>query len=162
MKVQFHCFCFQFVSNSILRSEDEEDGYEISDNELNKLLIVTQTSQSSRSLKHDGHDRTGDWTTRTKMSQDLEQAIDFGLHYYEESLQKDGKNLVMLTWKCWNLSPVHSVMKKDTMQICFYWSETVSIEFLNQLAYMLPIPNDMDKCNFTFFSSSFITGDFVI
>ncbi|BES91007.1 DM15 [Nesidiocoris tenuis] len=75
-------------------SDDEADDYEISDNELNKLLIVTQTSQSSRSLKHDGHDRTGDWMTRVKMSQDLEQAIDIGLQYYEDSLQKDEKNLI--------------------------------------------------------------------
>uniref|UniRef100_A0A0K8S4M9 La-related protein 1 n=3 Tax=Lygus hesperus TaxID=30085 RepID=A0A0K8S4M9_LYGHE len=76
-------------------SDDEGDDFEISDNELNKLLIVTQTSQSSRISKHDGHDRTGDWTSRVKMSQDLEQAIDIGLQYYEDSLLlKDEKNLI--------------------------------------------------------------------
>ncbi|KAL1114913.1 hypothetical protein AAG570_007737 [Ranatra chinensis] len=67
-------------------SEDEGDDYELSDHEINKLLIVTQTSQPSRSAKHDGHDRTGDWTTRVKMTQDLEQAINIGLQYYEENL----------------------------------------------------------------------------
>ena len=36
--------------------------------------------------KHEGHDRTGDWMTRVKMSQDLEQAINDGLFYYEEDL----------------------------------------------------------------------------
>lgn len=36
--------------------------------------------------KHEGHDRTGDWITRVKMTQDLEQAINDGLYYYEEDL----------------------------------------------------------------------------
>ncbi|XP_011498532.1 PREDICTED: la-related protein 1B [Ceratosolen solmsi marchali] len=65
-------------------SEDDDD-YELSDRDINKLLIVTQTS-SSRIPKHEGYDRTGDWTTRVKMSQDLEQAINDGLYYYEEDL----------------------------------------------------------------------------
>ncbi|PSN55349.1 hypothetical protein C0J52_01845, partial [Blattella germanica] len=79
-------------------SEDESD-YELSDHEINKLLIVTQstltstsapaptsTSQSSRYPKHEGYDRTGDWTTRVKITQDLEQVINDGLNYYEEDL----------------------------------------------------------------------------
>ncbi|KAK2576550.1 hypothetical protein KPH14_005225 [Odynerus spinipes] len=74
-------------------SEDDED-YELSDRDVNKLLIVTQTTvpNSSRIPKHEGHDRTGDWTTRVKMSQDLEQAINDGLYYYEEDLwTQDGQ-----------------------------------------------------------------------
>jgi hypothetical protein len=68
------------------RSEDESD-YELSDHDINKLLIVTQaTSQSSRYPKHEGYDRTGDWTTRVKITQDLEQVISDGLNYYEEGL----------------------------------------------------------------------------
>lgn len=60
-----------------------EDGREeISDRDVNKLLIVTQ-APSSRATKHD---RTGDWTTRVKMTQDLEEAINDGLYYYEEDL----------------------------------------------------------------------------
>ncbi|KZC14352.1 La-related protein 1 [Dufourea novaeangliae] len=75
-------------------SEDEED-YELSDRDLNKLLIFTQTTVSmstTRIPKHEGHDRTGDWTTRVKMTQDLEQAINDGLYYYEEDIwTKDGQ-----------------------------------------------------------------------
>ncbi|KAG8224828.1 hypothetical protein J437_LFUL002275 [Ladona fulva] len=69
-------FCF--------RSDDSD--YELSDHEINKILIVTQTSHSSRYPKHEGYDRTGDWTTRVKMTQELEQAINDGLTYYEEDL----------------------------------------------------------------------------
>lgn len=65
------------------RSEDESD--ELSDRDVNKLLIVTQ-APSCRAPKHEGYDRTGDWTTRVKMTQELEQAINDGLYYYEEDL----------------------------------------------------------------------------
>ncbi|XP_076665173.1 la related protein isoform X1 [Andrena cerasifolii] len=75
-------------------SEDDED-YELSDRDVNKLLIFTQTTVSmpTRIPKHEGHNRTGDWTTRVKMTQDLEQAINDGLYYYEEDLRiKDGQS----------------------------------------------------------------------
>ena len=69
------------------RSEDDDSDYDdLSDNEINKLLILTQVTQTSRPLKHEGHDRTGDWQTRVKISQDLEQEIDMGLQIYEENL----------------------------------------------------------------------------
>lgn len=64
-------------------SEDESD-YELSDRDINKILIVTQVHH--RPPKHEGYDRTGDWTTRTKITQDLEQVINDGLTNYEEDL----------------------------------------------------------------------------
>ncbi|CAG9760376.1 unnamed protein product [Ceutorhynchus assimilis] len=72
----------------------DDDIDELSDKDVNKLLIVTQAPQahqapSTRAPKHEGYDRTGDWTTRVKMSQDLEQAINDGLYYYEEDLWHD-------------------------------------------------------------------------
>lgn len=63
-------------------SEDESD-WELSDRDINKILIVTQ---KTRPPKHEGHDRTGDWTTRTKMTQDLEKVINDGLQNYEKNL----------------------------------------------------------------------------
>lgn len=68
-------------------SEDDDDN-ELSDRDINKILIFTQTNavSSSRIPKHEGHDRTGDWITRVKMTQDLEQLINDGLNYYEEEL----------------------------------------------------------------------------
>ena len=71
------------------RSDDEED---FSDQEINKLLIVTAPTgtgpSSSRPLKHEGYDRTGDYTSRVKMTQDLAKAIEDGLFYYESELKK--------------------------------------------------------------------------
>lgn len=63
---------------------DDESDYELSDGDINKILIVTQVRH--RAPKHEGYDRTGDWTTRTKITQDLEQVINDGLTNYEEDL----------------------------------------------------------------------------
>ncbi|XP_061381937.1 la-related protein 1B isoform X2 [Danaus plexippus] len=63
---------------------DEESDLELSDRDIGRLLIVTQTA--ARAPKHDGHDRQGDWATRTKITQDLEQVITDGLRRYEEDL----------------------------------------------------------------------------
>ncbi|CAG0915720.1 unnamed protein product [Notodromas monacha] len=89
---------------------DYSDNEDFPDEEVNRLLIVTQhpshqpdelsghfSSASSsvtstsfgashRPHKHDGYDRTGDHTTRVKMTQDLGKAINDGLFYYEEDL----------------------------------------------------------------------------
>lgn len=65
-------------------SDDEDSDYELSDHEINKLLIVTQLR--NKAPKHEGYDRTGDFTTRAKITQDLEQIINDGLYNYEEDL----------------------------------------------------------------------------
>ena len=44
----------------------------------------------ARYSKHEGYDRTGDYTSRVKMSQDLEHAINDGLFYYEDELKSHG------------------------------------------------------------------------
>ncbi|XP_070499859.1 la-related protein 1 [Chironomus tepperi] len=72
------------INNFSEFSDDEESDFELSDVDINKLLIVTQVK--SRPPKHEGYDRTGDWSTRVKISQDLEQVINDGLHNYEEDL----------------------------------------------------------------------------
>jgi len=61
--------------------EDESD-CELSDGEINKLLIITP----HRPKKHDGFDRTAEITSRVKMSQDIASAINDGLYDYEDEL----------------------------------------------------------------------------
>lgn len=79
----------------VFRTSEDDDDYELSDEQIDKLLIVTQTAtstpgpMSTRHTKHEGYDRTGDWTTRVKMTQELEQAISDGLRIYEDDLQTD-------------------------------------------------------------------------
>ncbi|XP_025831974.1 la-related protein 1 isoform X2 [Agrilus planipennis] len=74
--------------NTFSSDWDDDDQDDVSDRDISKLIIVTQTP-STRAPKHEGYDRTGDWTTRVKMTQDLEQAINDGLYYYEEDLWND-------------------------------------------------------------------------
>ncbi|XP_022915475.1 la-related protein 1B isoform X3 [Onthophagus taurus] len=75
--------------NTFTTDWSEDDLDELSDRDINKILIVTQ---SSRVPKHEGYDRTGDWTTRVKMTEELEQAINDGLYYYEEGLWNDASD----------------------------------------------------------------------
>ncbi|XP_037952823.1 la-related protein 1 [Teleopsis dalmanni] len=64
-------------------SDDDESDYEFADRDINKLLIVAQVQ---RVPKHEGYDRTADFTSRTKITQDLENVINDGLANYEEDL----------------------------------------------------------------------------
>lgn len=52
------------------------------------MLIVTQVPShgGTRMTKHEGHDRTRDWASRVKISQEIEKAINDGLYFYEEDL----------------------------------------------------------------------------
>ena len=60
-------------------SEDEMD-----EEDIQKIIIVTQPPPYLR--KHPGGDRTGNFTTRTKITSDLAQAINDGLYFYEQDL----------------------------------------------------------------------------
>lgn len=67
---------------------DDESDYELSDGEINKLLIITP----HRPKKHDGFDRSGRAESRVKMSQDLAAAINDGLYDYEDELWDPSDN----------------------------------------------------------------------
>ncbi|KAJ0061927.1 hypothetical protein NL108_014507, partial [Boleophthalmus pectinirostris] len=67
-------------------SDEETDG-EIDDQDLNKILIVTQTPPYLR--KHPGGDRTGNHTSRAKLTSELAKVINDGLFYYEQDLWED-------------------------------------------------------------------------
>lgn len=72
------------VNNFTDNWSDDESDYELSDRDINKILIVTQVRH--RAPKHDGYNRTSDFVSRTKITQDLEQVINDGLHNYEEEI----------------------------------------------------------------------------
>ena len=69
------------------RSDDEEEEYEMSDTEVNKIIIVTQTPPCLK--KHPGGDRTGYHVPRSKMTANLAKIINDGLYYYEMDLWQD-------------------------------------------------------------------------
>jgi len=69
-------------SNKFSADPADYSDYELSDGEINKLLIITP----HRPRKHEGYDRTGDKESRVKMSQNLAAAINDGLYDYEAEL----------------------------------------------------------------------------
>lgn len=73
------------VNNFSEYHSDDDSDYELPDRDINKILIVTQVP-TPRAPKHEGSNRTADWTTRTKIAQDLEKVISDGLMNYEEDL----------------------------------------------------------------------------
>lgn len=70
--------------NTFTAWSDEDSDYEIDDRDVNKILIVTQTPPYMR--RHPGGDRTGNHTSRAKMSAELAKVINDGLFYYEQDL----------------------------------------------------------------------------
>ena len=65
----------------IFRDDDSDD--EIDDQDIHKIMIVTQTPPPIKK-----HDRTGNYVTRVKMTQELSKAINDGLYYYEQVWQR--------------------------------------------------------------------------
>ncbi len=51
---------------------------------ISKLMIVTQTPPPPKK-----HDRTGNFTSRAKMTTELAQVISDGLYYYEQDFLDD-------------------------------------------------------------------------
>ncbi len=67
------------------RSDDSDD--EITDHEVSKIIIVTQTPPCYK--KHPGGDRTGYHVSRSKITNNLAKIINDGLYYYEMDLWMD-------------------------------------------------------------------------
>lgn len=67
-------------------SDEDDSDYELDDQDVNKILIVTQTPPYLR--KHPGGDRTGNHESRAKITSGLAKAINDGLYYYEQDLWK--------------------------------------------------------------------------
>lgn len=70
--------------NTFTEWSESDSDYEIDDQDLNKILIVTQTPPYMR--KHPGGDRTGNHVSRAKITSELAKVINDGLYYYEQDL----------------------------------------------------------------------------
>ncbi|XP_073497674.1 la-related protein 1B isoform X2 [Phyllobates terribilis] len=68
--------------NNFTDWSDDSD-FEIDDQDINKILIVTQTPPVK---KHPGGDRTGNHVSRAKITSELAKVINDGLYYYEQDL----------------------------------------------------------------------------
>ncbi|XP_021951694.1 la-related protein 1 isoform X2 [Folsomia candida] len=128
-------------------SEDSED--EISDSEIDNLVIVMQRNRSdsisssstpggavahahghapipTRPVKHEGYDRTGHWTTRTKMTQELAQIINDGLKYFEEDFVTEAESH---TPKQGSFTTVNLISKEDFEKLIPQIPRAINPEF---------------------------------
>ncbi|CAF0991122.1 unnamed protein product [Rotaria sordida] len=67
----------------------DESDFELDDDDIDKILIITPTPPSNRKHNQQNHDRTGDYTPRAKVSAEVAKIIDDGLRWYEEELWHD-------------------------------------------------------------------------
>lgn len=90
--------------------EDDSD-YELDDQDVNKILIVTQTPPYLR--KHPGGDRTGNHESRAKITADLAKAINDGLYYYEQDLWKGEEPIECIKQEVENFKKLNVISKDE-------------------------------------------------
>ena len=79
----FALFSFIFSLTIHMHSEEftsveDKPEDDLTDDFVKKLLIITQSSRAS------SHDRTGNHTPRSKLTEEISQAISDGLYFYEQ------------------------------------------------------------------------------
>lgn len=80
-----------------LWDEEDDSDYEFGDDQVRRIIIVTQSTSlavgSKDRIKHEGYDRTAEGETRVKMSQEISKVIDDGLFYYEQDLWENNNRM---------------------------------------------------------------------
>ena len=81
-------FIYFFSNNTHTHSEEftsveDKPEDDLTDDFVKKLLIITQSSRAS------SHDRTGNHTPRSKLTEEISQAISDGLYFYEQVRSHD-------------------------------------------------------------------------
>ncbi len=72
-----------------LSSENDESDFELDDDDIDKILIITPTPPSNRKQQQKTLERTGEYTPRARMTAEIAKIIDDGLRWYEEELWHD-------------------------------------------------------------------------
>lgn len=80
----------------------------------------------TRPVKHEGYDRTGHWTTRTKMTQELAQIINDGLKYFEEDFVTEAESH---TPKQGSFTTVNLISKEDFEKLIPQIPRAINPEF---------------------------------
>ncbi|XP_025777310.1 la-related protein 1B [Puma concolor] len=99
--------------NTFTDWSDNDSDYEIDDQDLNKILIVTQTPPYMR--KHPGGDRTGNHMSRAKITSELAKVINDGLYYYEQDLwmEEDENKHTALKQEVENFKKLNLISKEQ-------------------------------------------------
>ncbi|XP_013919095.1 PREDICTED: la-related protein 1B isoform X1 [Thamnophis sirtalis] len=99
--------------NTFTEWSESDSDYEIDDQDLNKILIVTQTPPYMR--KHPGGDRTGNHVSRAKITSELAKVINDGLYYYEQDLwmEPSENDCIAMKQEVENFKKLHLISKEE-------------------------------------------------
>ncbi|XP_045654958.1 la-related protein 1B isoform X6 [Ursus americanus] len=118
--------------NTFTDWSDNDSDYEIDDQDLNKILIVTQTPPYMR--KHPGGDRTGNHMSRAKITSELAKVINDGLYYYEQDLwmEEDENKHTAIKQEVENFKKLNLISKEQfenlTPELPFEPNQEVPVE----------------------------------
>ncbi|XP_021147996.1 la-related protein 1B isoform X6 [Columba livia] len=91
---------------------DSDSEYEIDDQDVNKILIVTQTPPYMR--KHLGGDHTGNHVCHAKITSELAKVINDGLYYYEQDLwTEQSENDTIMKQEIENFKKLNLISKEE-------------------------------------------------
>ena len=65
-----------------------DDDYDMSDDEVDRIVMLIETPEPNRTKKHDGKDRTGFHVSRAKVTSDLSNFIESEQRFFEEAQRK--------------------------------------------------------------------------
>ncbi|KAJ7420563.1 hypothetical protein BTVI_21002 [Pitangus sulphuratus] len=102
----------QGQKNKFTDWSDSDSDYEIDDQDINKILIVTQTPPYVK--KHPCGDHTGNHASRAKITSELAKVINDGLYYYEQDLWMDHcENDAMMKQEIENFKKLNLISKEE-------------------------------------------------
>ncbi|XP_027571790.1 la-related protein 1B isoform X2 [Pipra filicauda] len=102
----------QGQKNKFTDWSDSDSDYEIDDQDVNKILIVTQTPPYVK--KHPCGDNTGNHVCRAKITSELAKVINDGLYYYEQDLWMDqSENDAMMKQEIENFKKLNLISKEE-------------------------------------------------
>ncbi|RMB99545.1 hypothetical protein DUI87_23798 [Hirundo rustica rustica] len=106
----------QCRKNKFTDWSDSNSDYEIDDQDVNKILIVTQTPPYVK--KHPYGDCAGNHMCRAKITSELAKVINDGLYYYEQDLWMDqSENDAMMKQEIENFKKLNIINKDEFVSL---------------------------------------------
>ncbi|XP_050830052.1 la-related protein 1B isoform X2 [Serinus canaria] len=106
----------QCRKNKFTDWSDSDSDYEIDDQDVNKILIVTQTPPFVK--KPPCGDRAGNRACRAKITSELAKVINDGLYYYEQDLWMDqSENDAMMKQEIENFKKLNLINKDEFVSL---------------------------------------------
>ncbi len=81
-----------FFYQYFIFSKNEDSDFELDDDDIDKILIITPTPPSNRKHHQKNHEHTGEHTPRARMTAEVARIIDAGLRRYEAELWRPDRS----------------------------------------------------------------------